>query len=110
MPDENQVEIPQSFIALFVVRGRLRAGATREIVAGRYELCDDTASMLTEHAETMLFNLGCPETEVLTRCHQGLVADASVFSTEEAAWVIGRLAELLNWAQPDLGPAGHGGS
>lgn len=102
MQDENQVEIPQSFIALFVERGRLRSGATRESVAARYELCDDTANMLTEHAETMLFNLGCTESEVLTRCHQGLIADASVFNAQEAGWVIGRLAELLNWVLPDL--------
>ena len=101
----NQIEIPQSFIALFVDRGRLKPSATLEVVTSRYELCEDMACTLTEQAQTLLFNLGITEEDVLTRCHQGLMADASVFTEEESAWVIRRLAELLGWGwmPPDLG-------
>lgn len=41
MPDMNQTEIPQSFMALFVVAGRLKSSASLEVVVGRYELCED---------------------------------------------------------------------
>ncbi len=32
MPDMNQIEIPQSFMALFVIAGRLKLNAALEIV------------------------------------------------------------------------------
>lgn len=106
MPTENQIEIPQSFIELFVDRGRLKPGATLEVVASRYELCEDMASMLTDHAQTLLFNLGVSKEDVLTRCRQGLMADASVFTEKESGWVIRRLSELLGWTPPALGEEG----
>ena len=43
MPNMNQIEIPQSFMALFVAAGRLKPSASLELVAGRYELCEDMA-------------------------------------------------------------------
>ena len=45
-------------MALFVEPGRQKPNATREVVAERYELCEDMASMLTETAKTMLVSLG----------------------------------------------------
>ena len=96
----NQIEIPQSFMALFLHQGRLMPGATQAAVTERYELCEDMADMLTEHAQTLLFDLGGTEAEVLTRCRRGLGADAAVLSEKEADWVISRLAELLGWTPP----------
>ena len=98
MSDENQILIPQSFIALYLDPRASRPNAPREQVAGRYELCEDMACLLTEHAQTMAFDQGVAEAEVLQRCHQGLLGDVSVFSEKEAGWVISRLAELLEWA------------
>jgi hypothetical protein len=106
MPDENQTEVPQSFMALFVERGRLKPGVTREVIESRYALCEDMACMLIEQAQTVLFDQGISEMEVLRRCHQGLLADAAVISASESDWVIYRLAELLCWAPPDLSEAG----
>jgi hypothetical protein len=100
MSEHNQIEIPPSFIALFFERGRLDPKASREIIESRYTLCEDMACMLTEHAQTLLFDQGLDEAEVLTRCHQGLITDASVISAKESDWVIHRLAELLCWAPP----------
>lgn len=100
MSDDNQIEIPHSFIALFVDRGRLKPGATHEVVASRYALCEDMACMLVEHAQTLLFDQGISEREVLSRCQQGLLADPSVLTRSESDWVINRLAELLCWAPP----------
>jgi hypothetical protein len=99
---ENQSPIAESFIALFVPPGRSRPSATRAQIAARYELCEDMAQMLTEHARTLLFSLSITETLVLDRVHQGLLTDDAVVSAAEAWWVTRRLAELLewDWAQP----------
>lgn len=99
MSDEYQIEIPQSFMALFVEPGRQKPNASREVVAGRYELCEDMASMLTETAKNMLFSLGITERDVLVRVHRGLVSEGAVVTPEEAVWVVHRLAELLDWSQ-----------
>ena len=100
MSDYNQILIPLSFIALYLDPGRSRPNAPREQVAGRYELCEDMASLLTEHAQTMVFEQGAGESQVLLRCRQSLVAEASAFSEPEADWIVSRLAELLGWALP----------
>ena len=106
MSDEYQIEIPQSFMALFVDPGRQKPNASREVVAGRYELCEDMASMLTETAKNMLFSLGITERDVLERVYRGLVSDGAVVTQPEAVWVVYRLAELLNWSRLDTAPAG----
>ncbi len=105
MSDEYQIEIPQSFMALFVEPGRQKPNASREVVAGRYELCEDMASMLTETAKNMLFSLGITERDVLERVYRGLVSEGAVVTKPEAVWVVHRLAELLNWSRLDIAPA-----
>lgn len=105
MSDENQIEIPQSFITLSIPRGQLRPIASREFITNRYELCEDMATILTEHAQTMQFKLNVDKQDVLIRCHQGLLATDSVFTESESGWIIYRLAELLSWAAPKLAPS-----
>ena len=100
MSDDNQVEIPQSFIALFIEPGRSKPAATRFFIAERYELCEDMANLLTQTAQEMLHALGIAESDVLQRCYQGLTLGEAVFNTAEAQWVVCRLAELSNWPLP----------
>jgi hypothetical protein len=100
MPDEYQIEIPQSFMALFVEPGRQKPNASREVVAARYELCEDMATMLTETARNMQFSLGITEHDVVERMHRGLIGEAAVVSPPEAVWVVHRLSELLGWEMP----------
>jgi hypothetical protein len=102
MSNENQSLIPRSFIELYLPRGRTRPVESREIIAARYELCEDMANMLTEHARAILFELSLTEALVLERVHRGLLADGSVLSEDEARWVACRLAELLGWPQPQI--------
>ena len=97
MSDDNQIDIPASFIALFMAPGRQKPTEPRHVVADRYELCEDMAIMLTETAKNMLFSLGISEHEVLVRIQRGLTGDNSVVSVPEAQWVMQRLAELLEW-------------
>lgn len=100
MSDMNQIEIPQSFMALFLTPGRDKPNAPQETVIRRYELCEDMACMLAERAPTMLFSSGLGEEAVLLLCRQGLLADTATFNAKEADWVIHRLAELLGWTAP----------
>ena len=39
MSDEYQIEIPASFVALYVLPGRQKPSLPRDEVAARYELC-----------------------------------------------------------------------
>ncbi len=102
MDEHYQIEIPASFVALFVPEGRIKPTASRDEIAARYELCEDMANHLFEYARNRHFDLGIAEDEVLTRCHRGLLADGSGFGRAEAGWVIRRLAELLAWDCPEL--------
>jgi hypothetical protein len=103
MSADNQIEIPQSFMALYVTPGRTKPNAPHEIVIARYGQCEDMACLLTEHAQALAFKENMSDGEILIRCHRGLRAEATAFTEREAAWVILRLAELLGWAAPDLG-------
>lgn len=98
MPFDNQIEIPPSFIALYLTPGRDRPNAPHDVILARYELCEDMACMLTEHAQKLAFEDDIAEQKVLRQCHQGLLADPSNLSIQESAWVMHRLAELLDWA------------
>jgi hypothetical protein len=102
MYDHNQLEVPDSFMALFLVPGRMKPTATRAHVTARYELCEDLARHLDAYAQTRHHDLGIAQAEVLRRCHEGLLAEGSGVGAPEARWVIRRLAELAGWDCPDL--------
>lgn len=99
MPFDNQIEIPPSFIALYLTLGRERPNAPHEEILARYELCEDMACMLTEHAQKLAFDEDM-EQKVLRQCHDGLLAEPSNLSARESVWVMHRLAELLGWESP----------
>lgn len=103
MSDESQILVPRSFIELFIPPGRLKPSAAREHIAERYELCEDLAQMLTEPARARLFELGITEPDVLHRTLGGLLA-GGVVEPAEAAWVVRRLAELLEWPPLEITP------
>jgi hypothetical protein len=100
MSDENQIEIPPSFIALFVEPGRTKPGATREAITQRYEFCEALATMLVERAQTLQWQLGITESDVLGKLQAGLVGDDAPVPPLEGEWIIKRLAELLEWDRP----------
>lgn len=104
MSDENQIVVPPSFIALFIEPGRIKPDATREVIAERYEFCEDLACLLTEPAGTRLWELGITPSDVLERMHLGLLTGQAGVNAREAQWVIQRLAELLDWDAPVFVP------
>ncbi len=106
MSEDSQILIPASFIALFIPPGRLKPTESREVIAQRHEWCEDMANMLTEPAQTQLWQLGITEADVLLRIHRGLRDGAGGLSAPESDWVVHRLAELLGWDDPgDLAAA-----
>ncbi len=100
MDEHSQILIPEAFLDLYRQRGRFMAGKAE--IAARHELCEDLAQAMTEPARAMLFGAGLAEDEVLRRCFLGLNAEDAGVNAAEAAWVVRRLAELLEWPQPAL--------
>ena len=80
---DNQILVPPSFIALYAdARGRLRESA--DAVRQRYELCEDLANHLVEHAQTLYHVQAPSEAEVLRRIY------ASRFIVDVRSWSIQR--------------------
>lgn len=98
--DESQLLVPDSFAELFITPGQRKPSIDRAALAEKFELCEDMAQMLTEHASQVLVKLGITEGDVLARMLQGLVAEEGRLSEGEALWVVSRLAELLQWPLP----------
>lgn len=103
MSEDSQIVVPPSFVALFVPPGRIKPTEPREVIAERYELCEDLAQALVERAQTVHFDTGADEAEVLRRIGLGLLAGAAIVNEAEATWVVRRLAELLGWPDPGGG-------
>ena len=97
MNDQNQLNIPESFVALYTAPGAYKPGLPKEALFERYEFCEDLANLMTEHAANIKFDTGIDEQDVLERCRAGLLTANSGVEQVEAEWVIGRLAELMNW-------------
>ena len=101
MDDDNQIHVPPSFMAVYTdARGRLTDKA--DAVRTRYELCEDLAGHLVEHAQTLYHVQAPSEAEILRRIHAGLCTAESGVSVPEATWIVTRLAELLVWQCPLL--------
>jgi hypothetical protein len=96
----QQQAVPRSFVELFLAPGAFKPSEPRDVIAARYDLCEDMAQLLTEHAKSKLFELGVAEEDVLERVQRGLLAEGSVVARGEALWITRRLAELLNWPAP----------
>ena len=97
--DLNQIHIPPSFVAVHAdARGRLRM--PRDAFHQRYELCEDLAQTLVEHAQAVHHDQGVAQDDVLARIQAGLASADARVDPAEALWVVTRLAELLGWPAP----------
>ncbi len=97
MSDDNQIYVPPSFVDLYLPHGQIKARLPKAEIAQRHELCEDLAQMLTETASQMVHGLHITEADVLQRCLAGLSGESAVVTSDEAWWVVRRLAELMNW-------------
>ncbi len=97
MSDENQLDIPAAFTALYVTPGRIKPSIGRQELHQRFEFCEDLSNLLSENARAVLFDLSLAETDVLERMLAGLRQPDSSVTAAEAGWVIRRLCEHLGW-------------
>lgn len=95
MDSTCQIEIPQSFAALYVRPGRSQPSIPWEDLYARYDLCDSMATMLQGTSTKMLHELRITELDVLERCYQGLRMEGQPFTKQEAIWIGRRLTEIL---------------
>ena len=102
MTDDYQIDIPPSFLALHTDASRQRLREPLAVVRARYDVCEDLAAHLVEHARILAHVEVPSEDEVLQRIHAGLRTPESGVSTPEARWIVLRLAELLGWQTPSL--------
>ncbi len=100
MSEDNQIEVPASFAALYTAPGGQRLLQSAGYVRDRYELCEDMAQMLTERAAAAQFKTGRPGDEVLQQMQSALDVPGAPLSPVEAGWVVRRIAEILGWAFP----------
>ena len=98
--EESQIQVPPSFVALFVEPGRIKPNASRAHITERYDYCEDLAQLLAQRAIEVRADLGITGGDVLERMRRGLADGSAGVDAAEARWVATRLAELLGW-QPD---------
>jgi predicted secreted protein len=97
--EPNQIFIAPTFQALYMRAGRITV--SREELQARQELCEDMAQQVAEQCGALQFEKDLPESEALRLCHQGLKSASGIVSEAEAAWVVRRTAELLQWPCPE---------
>lgn len=110
MNDDSQIHIPESFVWLFVPRGRPVPRQRGPEIARRFEVCEDMAGTLVPHAQALQFKHGLNEADVIAQLLQSLLPlteaegnREAVLSLGEAQWVVCKLAEQLDWTA-HLGP------
>ena len=99
--DSNQLEVPPSFVSLFLSRSGQRLTQPAAAVRRRYELCEDLAQTLAVDASATVFMSQGTAREVLDRILAALTEPGSAVQPAEASWVVARLAELLGWTPPE---------
>ncbi len=96
MSDDYQIDIPPSFFAVYT-DARKRLTEPIGVVRERYEVCEDLANHLVQHAQ-LLHHVEVPsESEILQRIQAGLETPDAGVAPAEAQWIVRRLAELLGW-------------
>lgn len=103
MSDDYQIDIPPSFFAVYTT-ARQRLSEPLAWVRARYEICEDLANHLVGHAQLQHHTEVPVENEILRRIDAGLAAPESGVTVAEAAWIVQRLAELLDWPPYTLPP------
>lgn len=93
----SQLLVPEAFVNLYSERGRLRPGMSRHELAERHEFCDDLSSLLADQAATLAWQQGLAPDVVLERIARGLREPQSPVQAVELGWVLGRIAERLDW-------------
>ncbi|MEN9995487.1 MAG: hypothetical protein RL462_263 [Pseudomonadota bacterium] len=101
MYEENQSQVPASFMMLYVKPHQYKPSLPRAELTQRYELCEDLANTLVDTVSTQQFQLGITEDDALEKCWRGLLLQPELVNGAESFWVVCRLAEILAWPLPE---------
>lgn len=101
MDEQYQIEIPQSFMAIYCRNGR--PFASRRTIEERYDLCEDLATQTSDLCHALRSAGQSSEADILAQCRAALRGGDAV-TAAEGDWVIVRTAEMLRWKRPDLEP------
>jgi hypothetical protein len=96
---EDQLSpLPESFLALYPLwRGKRTESLAH--IRQRYDLCEDLCQQLLPGLQA-LHDDGIGSEDLLDRCEAGMASPESGLSSEEARWVVTRIAELAGWTTP----------
>lgn len=100
-PGACQIEVPQSFVQLFALRGGMPGPERAAEVLQRYEVCEDLAQLLGEQGREHLLHLRLHAQDVRAGMQvvlEGLAQEAAL-SPAERGWVLTRAQEVGRWEQ-----------
>jgi hypothetical protein len=100
MYEINQTEVPAAFMDIYCRHGRPLE--TLAMIGSRHEACEELSHQVSTFCTSLQAKDELSEAEVLARCYAGLLASPETVSEPEARWVIGRVAELLEWPNPEV--------
>ncbi|MDB5732928.1 MAG: hypothetical protein JWQ03_2823, partial [Variovorax sp.] len=86
MSDDHQIDVPPSFLALHADARTRRLREPIAEVRARYEVCEDLATHLVEHARVLAHTSAPSEDEVLRRILAGLRSPDAGVTEGEARW------------------------
>lgn len=100
---ECQIEVPPSFLALFVPGGNLGLRQPSRAQAGeilaRYELCEDLAQLLGEQGRAQVLAQALHATDVQSSMAAVLAGMGEIdLSAPQRAWVLTRAEEVGRWS------------
>ena len=100
MYDHNQTLVPDSFLALYVRHGRPLLD--RKEMEARYENAESLAEQIAAVVASVPAEDGEGQREALRSVKASLLVDLLREREPEAGWVVTRVAEMCEWAPPDL--------
>ncbi len=100
MYEINQTEVPAAFMDIYCRHGRPLESLA--MICSRHEACEELSYQVSSFCTSLQARDEVSEAEVLGRCYAGLLASPETVSEPEARWVIGRVAELLEWPTPQV--------
>lgn len=100
MYDHNQTLVPESFLALYVRNDR--PVLERKSLEARYENAELLAQQIAAVMASIPADDDAAQREAFRNVRAGLLADALEGREPEAAWIITRVAEICEWAPPEV--------
>jgi hypothetical protein len=103
MYDHNQTLVPESFLALYVRHGRPLLD--RKEMEARYESAESLAEQIAAVVASVPADDPASQRDALGDVKASLLVELLREREAEATWVVTRVAEICDWAPPELSDA-----